>query len=82
MSHAVVQCANVWSHLYYLQLNTSKTKKLILDFRGPSPEHVTIIGEETDVVSCHKYLGLKLDGSVNTDLLYRKMLSRLYYCTS
>lgn len=74
-----------WSQLNHLQLNTSKTKELIVDFRRrrPSPQPVNISGEEIEVVSSYKYLGLqvdeKLDWSTNTDVTYKKTQSRLYF---
>ena len=61
-----------WSHQKHLELNISKTKEMVLDFRRrrPSPLPVTISGEEIEVVSSYKYLGLevdeRLDWSVNT----------------
>uniref|UniRef100_A0AAX7SRS8 HotDog ACOT-type domain-containing protein n=1 Tax=Astatotilapia calliptera TaxID=8154 RepID=A0AAX7SRS8_ASTCA len=74
-----------WSHTNHLQLNTSKTKELVVDFgrsrEGPLP--VQIEGEEVEVVNKYKYLGLwvgnKLDWSCNTEHLYKKAQSRLYF---
>lgn len=42
-----------WSHLNHLQLNTSKTKEMVVDFRRcrPSPLPVNISGEEIEVVT-------------------------------
>lgn len=82
---SLVKDFTTWSHLNHLQLNISKTKEMILDFRRrrPSPQPVTISGEEIEVVSSYKYLGLevdeKLDWSVNSDYVYKKMQSRLYF---
>ncbi|XP_054588462.2 uncharacterized protein [Nothobranchius furzeri] len=74
-----------WSHSNHLQLNTLKTKELVVDFRrsreGPVP--IKIEGEEVEVVNKYKYLGLwvdnKLDWSCNTDHLYKKAQGRLYF---
>lgn len=46
---------------------SSKTKKLVMDFRRsrPSPQAVQIEGEEVKVVNTQKYLGLWLDNKMN-----------------
>ncbi|KAK0135164.1 RNA-directed DNA polymerase from mobile element jockey [Merluccius polli] len=75
----------VWCHANHLQLNTSKTKELVIDFgkSRPPPQLVQIEGADVEVVSSYRYLGLvldnKLDWSKNTDHLYRKGQSRLYF---
>ena len=74
-----------WSEDNNLQLNTTKTKELVVDF-GKSrscPHPVVIRGEEVDTVENYKYLGVwldrKLDWTHNTDHLYKRGQSRLYF---
>ncbi|KAI4899252.1 hypothetical protein NFI96_012202, partial [Prochilodus magdalenae] len=68
-----------------LLLNTSKTKELVVDFRRARPltQPVSIEGVEVEMVKTYRYLGLhldeRLDWSANTDILYRKGQSRLYF---
>ena len=82
---SLVKDFTTWSHLNHLQLNTHKTKEMVLDFRRhcPSPLPVTISGEEIEIIASYKYLGLQLDHtfdwSVNTDHVYKKVQSRLYF---
>ena len=74
-----------WCKLNHLQLNTTKTKEMVVDFqrtkRAPLP--VSIEGVNVEVVSTYKYLGVhldnKLDWSANTDAVYKKGQSRLYF---
>ena len=74
-----------WCHSNHLQLNTSKTEEMVIDFRKsrPPPRPVQIEGDEVEVVGTYKYLGLqldnKLDWTVNTDHLYKKGQRRLYF---
>ncbi|KAG5274935.1 hypothetical protein AALO_G00141800 [Alosa alosa] len=75
-----------WCKLNHLQLNTSKTKEMVVDFlwrSKPTLLPVHIDGVNVEVVSTYKYLGLhldnKLDWSANTDALYKKGQSRLYF---
>ncbi|KAI4886690.1 hypothetical protein NFI96_004203 [Prochilodus magdalenae] len=77
----------VWCHRNNLLLNTSKTKEMVVDFRRARPltQPVFIEGVEVEVemVRTYRYLGLhldeRLDWSANTDILYRKGQSRLYF---
>ncbi|XP_078795139.1 uncharacterized protein LOC144988552 [Oryzias latipes] len=75
----------VWSHKNNLQLNTSKTKELVVDFGRdrPNPRPVLIGVEEVEVVQTYTYLGLwldiKLDWTSNTGQLYKKAQSRMYF---
>uniref|UniRef100_A0A8B9GXH1 Reverse transcriptase domain-containing protein n=1 Tax=Astyanax mexicanus TaxID=7994 RepID=A0A8B9GXH1_ASTMX len=75
----------VWCHRNNLQLNTSKTKELVIDFGRSRPRSrpVLIEGVEVEAVDSYKYLGLwldsKLDWTCNSDHLYRKSQSRLYF---
>ena len=74
-----------WSRLNKLQLNVSKTKEIVIDFRRirPTPQPVSIGGVEVEVVKSYKFLGVqidhKLDWSVNSDCLYKKGQSRMYF---
>lgn len=76
----------VWCKLNHLQLNISKTKEMCIDFRRSRPsaqQPISIEGVDVEVVKSYKYLGVhldnRLDWSVNTDSLYRKAQSRLYF---
>ncbi|KAI4903673.1 hypothetical protein NFI96_008971 [Prochilodus magdalenae] len=74
-----------WCKLNQLQLNISKTKEMVVDFRkNRSPQApVTIDGEEVKVVGTYKYLGVhldnKLDWSSNTSAVFKRGQSRLYF---
>ncbi|KAL2098435.1 hypothetical protein ACEWY4_007642 [Coilia grayii] len=74
-----------WCRTNQLQLNTTKTKEMVVDFRRTAPPlvPVTIDGENVETVCTYKYLGIhldnKLDWSTNSDALYRKGQSRLYF---
>ncbi|KAI4900662.1 hypothetical protein NFI96_006187, partial [Prochilodus magdalenae] len=74
-----------WCKLNQLQLNISKTKEMVVDFRkNRSPQApVTIDGEKVEVVGTYKYLGVhldnKLDWSSNTSAVFRRGQSRLYF---
>lgn len=74
-----------WSNSNHLQLNISKTKELVVDYRRNrrSPAPVSIQGEEVERVDSYKYLGVqinnKLDWSHNTEALFRKGQSRLFF---
>ncbi|KAI3362317.1 hypothetical protein L3Q82_012639, partial [Scortum barcoo] len=67
------------------QLNTSKTKELVIDFgrSRPSPRPVLLEGAEVEAVDSYRYLGLwldnKLDWTTHTSHLYGKTQSRLYF---
>ncbi|KAK0143583.1 putative RNA-directed DNA polymerase from transposon X-element [Merluccius polli] len=73
-----------WCRINHLQLNTSKTKEMVDYMRSKPPlQPVSIEGDNVAVVTTYKYLGIhldnKLDWSANTDALYRKGQSRLYF---
>ncbi|KAI4875625.1 hypothetical protein NFI96_009276 [Prochilodus magdalenae] len=74
-----------WCKLNQLQLNISKTKEMVVDFRkNRSPQApVTIDGEEVEVVCTYKYLGVhldnKLDWSSDTSAVFKRGQSRLYF---
>ena len=68
-----------------MQLNVAKTREMVVDFRRNKPlrSPVCIGGTDVEVVSAYKYLGVtldnKLDWSTNTQAVYKKGLSRLYF---
>lgn len=67
------------------QLNVAKTREMVVDFRRnkPLPSPVSISGRDVDLVDTYKYLGVtldnKLDWSANTEAIYKKGQSRLYF---
>ncbi|KAI4878622.1 hypothetical protein NFI96_001779, partial [Prochilodus magdalenae] len=81
----LVEVFVAWCHRNKLLLNTSKTKEMVVDFRRARPltQPVFIEGVEIEMVRTYRYLGLhldeRLDWSANTDILYRKGQSRLYF---
>jgi len=61
----------------HLQLNTSKTKEMMVDRRKrPHLQPIPIEGSDVEVVRTYKYLGLqlddKLDWTVNTESMHLK----------
>uniref|UniRef100_A0A3B1JI52 Reverse transcriptase domain-containing protein n=1 Tax=Astyanax mexicanus TaxID=7994 RepID=A0A3B1JI52_ASTMX len=74
-----------WCNRNNLLLNTSKTKEMVVDFRRARPptQPVSIVGVDVEMVKTYRYLGLhlddRLDWSANTDILYRKGQSRLFF---
>ncbi|XP_049911756.1 uncharacterized protein LOC126397200 [Epinephelus moara] len=82
---AVVNNFVSWCELNHLQLNTTKTKELVVDLRRTRTPvtPVSILGHNVDIVEHYKYLGVfidnKLDWTKNTEVLYKKGQSRLYF---
>ena len=82
---AVVDNFVSWCELNHLQLNTTKTKELVVDLRRTRTPvtPVSILGHNVDIVEHYKYLGVytdnKLDWIKNTEVLYKKGQSRLYF---
>ena len=77
-----------WTKVNGLLLNTTKTKEMVVDIRkskAPRPPilPINIDGEDIEMVRSYKYLGVhldnKLDWSVNSEALFRKGQSRLYF---
>src|SRR4029434_2244387 len=74
-----------WCRHNHLQLNTTKTKEMVVDFRRSQPPllPVSIGGVSVEVVNTYKYLGVhldsKLDWSANIDAIFKKGQSRLYF---
>ena len=77
-----------WCGNNHLILNTNKTKEMIVDFKRNKNTHrcVSILGEEVEVVEEYKYLGVQLDNRLewkcNSEYIYKKGLSRLYFLRS
>ena len=68
----------------YLQLNVSKTKEMLIDFRkqGETPEPVMIKGCNVERTTEYKYLGVIIDNKLswksNTDYIIKKLNTRMY----
>ena len=73
-----------WCETNALQINDSKTKEMIVDFRRKSPPAtlVSIQGKDIETVESYKYLGVhlndKLDRTTNTNVLYKRGQSNLH----
>ncbi len=73
-----------WCDDACLQLNVSKTKNMIIEFRTkPHSSQATLIrGEKVEIVVSYKYLGTTIDNrlcfDVNTEVLCKKGQQRLY----
>lgn len=74
-----------WCDLNYLNLNVTKTKEMIIDFRKIriAPMPIVINCQSVEKVSEYKYLGVvidgKLSGTTNTKKVYSKCLQRLHH---
>ena len=74
-----------WRRLNHLQLNTSKTKEMVVDYRRTKPPllPVSVEGDKVDVDTTYKYLDIhldnKLDWSVHKDAIYMKGQRWLYF---
>ncbi|XP_072044920.1 uncharacterized protein [Amphiura filiformis] len=69
----------------YLELNVSKTKEMVVDFRtskSRSPGPVVLKGGNVERVSSYKYLGIMIDDKLNwhihVDHMVKKLNSRMY----
>ncbi|KAI3356792.1 hypothetical protein L3Q82_003320 [Scortum barcoo] len=69
----------------HLRLNVNKTREMVIDFRRkkmPS-QPLRIRGEVVEEVEDYKYLGVvidnRLDWKSNTEAVYKKGMSRLYF---
>ena len=83
---ALVESFVGWCDTNHLQLNIRKTKKLVVDYRRSKkrpPTPITIRGKEVEAVDNYKFLGVhinnKLDWTDNTEALYRKGQSKLFF---
>uniref|UniRef100_A0A7N8YA44 Transmembrane anterior posterior transformation 1b n=1 Tax=Mastacembelus armatus TaxID=205130 RepID=A0A7N8YA44_9TELE len=74
-----------YRHNNCLKLNIKTTRELVVDFRRSkkTPVPVSILGDEVEIVDSYKCLGVhinnKLDWSNNTDALFKKGQSRLFF---
>ncbi|TWW74353.1 hypothetical protein D4764_14G0003540 [Takifugu flavidus] len=73
-----------WSRENLLQLNVTKTE-MVVDFsksKSP-PSTVCISRKDVEIVASYRFLGVQLDNklewSTNTDVVYKKAMSRLYF---
>ena len=68
----------------YLELNVSKTKEMVTDFRQArsDPQPVDIKGSAVARVETYKYLGIVLNNKLSwgdhVDLIVKKLNSRMY----
>ena len=68
----------------FLELNVSKTKEMIIDFRKspPIPDPIVIKGSDVERVSAYKYLGVIIDDALSwgnqIDNIVKKLNSRLF----
>ncbi|TWW67277.1 hypothetical protein D4764_02G0003180 [Takifugu flavidus] len=73
-----------WCRENHLQLNVTKTK-MVVDFsKSKSPPFpLCISGKDVEIVPSYRFLGVQLDNklewSTNTDAVYKKAMSRLYF---
>ncbi|TKS65974.1 putative RNA-directed DNA polymerase from transposon BS [Collichthys lucidus] len=74
-----------WSEQNHLRLNINKTREMVIDFRrkkAPS-QPLRIRGEVVEEVEDYRYLGVvidnRLDWKSNTEAVYKKGMSRLYF---
>ena len=72
-----------WCDDSYLQLNTTKTKDMIIDFRTSTVDHITttIKGQDVDCVESYKYLAIVIDSkltfNLNCEMVCKKGHQRL-----
>ncbi|RXN14734.1 poly [ADP-ribose] polymerase 15-like protein [Labeo rohita] len=65
--HQSITDFTLWCSDNYLQLNTDKTKELVIHASKSPPgfTHITIHGQPVEQVSTFKYLGLTIDNKLN-----------------
>ena len=74
-----------WCEENYLQVNVSKTKEIIFDFRRRKTQTtpLRINNELVQITDTYKYLGINIDQNLDwhahTDALIKKMNQRLYF---
>ena len=74
-----------WCSDNCLEMNVSKTKEMIIDFRSGvhHPNPVNVMGQNIEIVHSYKYLGTIIDDKLrwdeNTTNLYKKGQQRLYF---
>ena len=74
-----------WCDENFLDLNVSKTKEMIIDFRKGNKcefDDILIKGQTVEKVSTYKYLGVVIDDQLswkeNTDYIHKRLQSRSY----
>ena len=74
-----------WCSDNCLEMNVSKTKEMIIDFRSGvhHTNPVNVMGQNIEIVHSYKYLGTIIDDKLrwdeNTTNLYKKGQQRLYF---
>ena len=75
-----------WTGQNHLQLNISKTREMVMDFRKKrktAAQPLRILGKDVEAVEDYKYLGVtinhRLDWRSNTEAVYKKGMSRLSF---
>ena len=74
-----------WSSQNNLELNVSKTKEMVIDFRKnkPVPEPLVINGTSIEIVDCFKFLGTTISNDLkwhrNTVNVTKRAQQRLYF---
>ncbi len=74
-----------WSEENHMQLNLAKTKEIIVDYKKEKspPSPVCISWSNVEMAEQYRYLGVSLDSklewSANTEAVYKKGLSWLYF---
>ncbi len=80
----VIQDFVEWCEKSFLQMNISKTKNMLIDFRKlPQAQEVTTIkGQTVECVQTYKYLGMIIDSKLtfeaNCEAVYKKGNQRLF----
>jgi hypothetical protein len=76
-----------WCDDNHLNLNVSKTKEMVIDFRNCGAKAninpLRIKNQQVEIVKTYKYLGNiiddKLSGSPNVDTLFKKLNKKMYF---
>ena len=74
-----------WCSENNLELNVSKTKEMVIDFRRskPEPEPLVINGKHVEIVDCFKFLGTTIAHNLKWDKniasIIKKAQQRLYF---
>ena len=74
-----------WCHNNNLELNSSKTKEIVVDFRRKQTpiEPISIDGDDIERVECFKFLGTIICNDLkwhkNTEAIVKKARQRLYF---
>ena len=67
-----------WCDKNYLQLNLTKTKEIVFDFRKmpPQPKFINIGGTDIEIVKSYKYLGTTVDSKLSWTEECRSVISK------